>query len=154
MNVTNSGIDGNRNNCTEYSPFFIADLRSIPLTVPIVNFQPPAGDGYKYKLSPRSELLSFLQQHHPLLKHTFLHHIHLHNFETPHLLNLTFAGRIPTHPTPSHTFPPTSSIKMPRTKMVITKSRPALRSAPIPGAGVVRKSKRKSSDHPFILQHC
>lgn len=82
MNVTDFPINGNRNNGTEYSPLFIADFRSFQLNVPIVNFQPPAGDGYKYKLSPRSELLSFLQRHHPLLKHTFLHHIHLHHLDS------------------------------------------------------------------------
>ena len=40
---------------------------------------------------------------------------------------------------------------MPRTKTIVRKAGPALRSAPIPGAGVVRKTKRKSTDAPFQL---
>lgn len=38
---------------------------------------------------------------------------------------------------------------MPRTKSTIKKSHPALRSAPIPGAGVVRRTKSKSPSHLF-----
>ena len=40
---------------------------------------------------------------------------------------------------------------MPRTKATIKKSGPALRSAPIPGAGVVRKTKSKFFSHLLIL---
>ncbi|KAF6235525.1 hypothetical protein HO173_006208 [Letharia columbiana] len=36
--------------------------------------------------------------------------------------------------------------------MVITKSRPALRSAPIPGAGVVRKSKHTMNNNTTIFR--
>lgn len=119
--------------------------------------QPPSRYWYKYMVILVLEFFSFFKNiFHFSSIYTSTAHIHITS--TLNLPYIIFAGRIPLHHTPHHTIthhhthpPTTSPTTMPRTKATMKKAVPALRSAPLPGAGVVRNSKRRSTSHPLIL---